>query len=198
MSTARTVLLSNLYPALSCYTRIAAKSIVSDPFTCPQIQSSESDSPSTLSFKRLYSTVFSLHAAPLSPTLHPSESYHCIKYAAGVLLTDSTILTARQVTGLEYGTTLDCVTQLAKELNASLSSGLKVSSVLVVDHMGVLHTPSGTGRAYLTELGCGAMENAVCYNHERGEGKLLRLREIKVKELLPSLPAFRVEDLNDA
>ena len=54
------------------------------------------------------------------------------------------------------------------------------------------------GRAYLTELGGGKVDDARCFYHGRvGEGRELELKEIGVKELLPSLPEFRVEDLND-
>ena len=182
--------LIDLYPAITIYKGVSVRSIVSCPLFCPPCPPPSLSDPS---LSHLYNSTFTEHTTPLPTSIHPSESYHSIKYAAGVMLSNGEVITALQVTGLEYGTTLDCVGQLAPTLNPLLSTGVKIIKVIVVDNLGVSHTPFAVGRAYLSELK--GQEEAVCYYTWKNEGGEYVMKGITMKDLCPGLPAFETSDL---
>ena len=77
---------------------------------------------------------------------------HPIQYGAAVLFDDDTIVSGHQKKALEYGATLDAVTQLAPLIEKSKARPVALAQV---DSHGVAHAPFAPARAYLSEHGYG-------------------------------------------
>jgi len=73
---------------------------------------------------------------------------HPIQFGAAAIFEDGTIVTTRQASALEYGCTLDAVSQLAPHFEEQDSA-----PVLLVqaDQFGIAHAPFADARAFLTE-----------------------------------------------
>ena len=114
-----------------------------------------------------------------------------IQYGAAIMFSDGSISTAAQKKALEYGCTLDPVTQLAplieqkvKQEIVSNDDDAKIKPMLLVqaDQFGIAHAPFAKGRAFLTEHGHGdcsvLIHNNDCFD----------FIEVKAHELVPSAP----------
>ena len=110
------------------------------------------------------------------------DGLHPMRYAAGALMTDGSIISAWQKKGIEYGCTLDAVAQLAPKLEDAREEQKLVPKVLVhVDQFGVLHAPFARGRAFLAEHGFADVQVLVTH----AEGGVIRTT---VDELVPCCP----------
>jgi hypothetical protein len=123
------------------------------------------------------------------PPRDSKDELHPLNYAAGCLLSDGQMLTAWQKKGLEYGTTLDAVTQVrgvsgvglgqggmkevltipfrGPQLAQAIESrprGTTVEVIIQLDQFGIAHAPCAPGRAFLSEFGHGS---ATVYVHDR-------------------------------
>jgi cytidine deaminase len=125
---------------------------------------------------------------------------HPIRYSAAVLFDDGTIHTAWMLKGLEYGCTLDPVSQLVRELESRrycapcsttsavdspqsasvFQAGLYTKPVMLVmcDQFGVAHAPFAQARCLLTEHGYDYVQ--VLVHDENGV-----LCTVTAKELVP-------------
>lgn len=140
------------------------------------------------------------HAISLArhATIHDDfDALHPIRYgAAAAVLDGSTVqyATACQRKILEYGSTLDAVTQLATQLFAAAKSqstveqphvAKKVLFLVMSDQYGVLHPPFASGRSFLVEYGFG---DALCVFHTQ-EGT--ECKAVPSDVLAPFVPNFR-------
>ena len=107
---------------------------------------------------------------------------HPVEYAAAMLFADGTTAVTWQKAGLEYGTSVDAVTGLLRDMDQP-GRGRPVKLVQV-DQFGVLHAPFAPARAQLFERGCQDTEVAV-YDVDAG-----RVRAVTVKELVPDCPSM--------
>jgi hypothetical protein len=138
---------------------------------------------------------------------------HPIQYGAAVLFSDGTVATAHQKKGLEYGCTLDAVSQLTHviELKCHPSNtsnpveprnnedNIRPIRLVQSDQYGIAHAPFAKSRAFLSEYGYGdccillhrsppdlyIIENGKADRDRKAE---LELIEVTVDELAPNPP----------
>lgn len=116
--------------------------------------------------RKLYEKACSLNALDHADALHP------IRFSAAALFDDGSVEVAWQLKGLEYGCTLDAISQLIRDIEKkkycapcavpgdatavhSHQAGLSVKPVVLVmcDQFGVAHAPFAQARALLYEHG---------------------------------------------
>ena len=79
---------------------------------------------------------------------------HPIQYAAAVLFEDGSIETSCQRKSLEYGCSIDAVTQLLTSIEKKQKEKQTTKPKILVqtDQFGIIHTPFATARAFLSEF----------------------------------------------
>ncbi len=110
--------------------------------------------------------------------------------AAALRVVDDTIeiVTASRRKAVEYGASLDAVTQLVPQLFKPNGTRQRVLAVTLVDQFGVAHAPFAVARGFLVEHGFG---DCVCILIARGEdGKLYR-KAVPANDLAPFVPHFK-------
>lgn len=85
------------------------------------------------------------------------DNHHPIRYSAAILFNDKTHAVSWMKKGLEYGTTLDPVSQLA-HVAESQADSIKPVLLVQVDQFGICHAPFGGARAFLNEYGHGSIQ----------------------------------------
>lgn len=89
---------------------------------------------------------------------------HPVQFGAAVLFDDDTIVSEHQKKALEYGATLDAVSQLAPFIERS---NARPVALVQMDSRGVAHAPFAPARAYLSEHGYGDCRVLIhCYQHD--------------------------------
>ena len=132
----------------------------------------------------------------------PANDVHPIAFGATALLANGTILTSHQVCGLEYGCTLDAISQLACQLENEHIDDKSAEVLMIVqaDQYGIAHAPFAPARSFLSEHGYGDCK-IMLHSIEEGEEKLddhkdvwnfeyWKLRQISVKDLAPNAPSW--------
>ena len=146
-----------------------------------------------LYLSKLDATRYLLHLAQKASQRDSRTALHPLRYGAAVLFSDGSTATAYQKKALEYGCSLDAVTQLAQAIeDKGGESGDPRPCVLLLqaDQFGVLHAPFAPGRAYLSEHGHGdcdvAVYGAPLESIKGQEDAPIVL--VAVKDLTPSAP----------
>lgn len=117
---------------------------------------------------------------------------HPIQFGAAVIFDDGTITTSHQSAALEYGCTLDAVSQLAPYLQEGPTPLLLVQA----DQYGIAHAPFAPARAFLTENGygdCQIVVHDVAPSKTDGDFTNMEswvLREVFVTDLQPHAPSW--------
>ena len=150
-----------------------------------------------LYLSKLDAARYLLHLAQKASQRDSRAALHPLRYGAAVLFSDGSTSTAYQKKALEYGCSLDAVTQLAQAIEdqAIVDKGGESGDprpVLLIqtDQFGVLHAPFAPGRAYLSEHGYGDCEIAVHgapLKSVQGQGDV-SIVLVAVKDLTPSAP----------
>jgi hypothetical protein len=118
---------------------------------------------------------------------------HPIHFGAAAIFDDGTIVTTRQASALEYGCTLDAVSQLAPHFQDQNGTPLLL---VQADQFGIAHAPFAPARAFLIEQG---FENCQIVLHDTPisnndedifDIERWTLREVFVSDLAPSIPAW--------
>jgi cytidine deaminase len=170
--------LTSLYPYPYLYRYWQRNAILSnaDVF-CELIKQSPRDSTNE-TIRRLFDEAMKVNKKDFNDILHP------IRFSAAVCLPNGSIETAWQYKGLEYGCTLDPVSQLLRSMEISKDETDSVtelpSLLIMIDQYGVCHAPFAQARALLTEYGFGSVK---CVVHDE-DGKLAIL---DIAELLPQI-----------
>lgn len=122
---------------------------------------------------------------------HLSE-LHPIQFGAAAILDDGKIVTVNQSCALEYGCTLDAVSQLVPHFR----KGSRPLEIVQADQFGIAHAPFAPARAFLTENGFDECRILV---HdpptiESDDGlydvSQLNLKEVYVSDLAPHAPRW--------
>ena len=133
-----------------------------------------------------------LHLAQKASERDSRTALHPLQYGAAVLFSDGSTYVAHQKKALEYGCSLDAVTQLASSIEDKGREPGAPRPVLLVqaDHFGVLHAPFAPGRAYLSEHGHGNCEIAIHYEplEKAKSGEEISINLVAVKDMTPSAP----------
>lgn len=111
---------------------------------------------------------------------------HPFQFGAAVSFTDGSVATSHQVSALEYGCSLDAVSQLAPSLG-----GKKPKLLVQVDQYGVAHSPFAPARAFLSENGhsdCHILVHSAPVEEDPTNLVNWSLPEILVSDLAPNAP----------
>mmetsp|Transcript_16703 Transcript_16703/g.24202 ORF Transcript_16703/g.24202 Transcript_16703/m.24202 type:complete len:386 (-) Transcript_16703:810-1967(-) len=117
----------------------------------------------------------------------PCSDLHPITYAAAVYFRDKSFAKAVSKKALEYGCSLDAVTQLSPILEAKRNRGIEPLELVQIDHFGIAHAPFGAARAFLVEHGYGNLKVFVhSYNTEL---RSIEWKTMKAVDLAPNIPS---------
>ena len=98
----------------------------------------------------IITTTTTTPAVPPPPKQSTDSSIHPIHFGAAVLFDDGTICTSHQTSALEYGCTLDAVSQLVSYIQESTAPP---TLLVQADQYGIAHAPFAPARSFLTEHG---------------------------------------------
>ena len=118
------------------------------------------------------------------------SSLHPIRYGAAVLFRDKSYAATPQVKALEYGCSLDAVSQLAPILQVKRERGIAPLRMVQVDQFGIAHAPFAPARALLSEHGFGDTQVIVHSWNPKSEG--IEWHTVRVKDLAPKAPYLGV------
>jgi hypothetical protein len=179
-----------LYPFPSPYTRLNATQSTSLGKTSSERRQCDLDALDETA-KRL------LELAILEAKSNLHDQLHPIQFGAAAMLQNGSILTSHQVGALEYGCTLDAISQMASQLMDESPPVLLVQA----DQYGVAHSPFAPARSFLSEHGYGECQILL---HDTGTSSTTTskhdddvwnvgewsLRHVLVSELAPNAPAW--------
>ena len=114
------------------------------------------------------------------------SAMHPIHYGAALEYSDGSIISSCQKAGLEYGTTIDAVTSLLRDIDMkrSIAEGPTPLKLVQVDQYGNLHAPFAPARAQLYERGNEKL-NCLVMSSSTGERT-----EVTVESLVPDCPTM--------
>ncbi|KAG7370948.1 serine/threonine protein kinase [Nitzschia inconspicua] len=178
--------IAELYPYPSPYTRLtAAQSLALGERYNESIKSSDDLTGLQETTKRL------LELAIIEAKANISE-IHPIQFGAAAMLEDESIVTSHQSSALEYGCTLDAVSQLVPHFK---DEDLRPIMLVQADQFGIAHAPFAPARSFLSEHGfqdcmillheTPSLEN-VADNFDRW-----KLKEVCVSDLAPNAPDWK-------
>lgn len=102
-----------------------------------------------------------LHAHALTFCERDAVDIHPLKFAAAVIFDDDSVQVAWMLKGLEYGCSLDPVSQLVRDMLKK-----RPRLLVMVDQFGVAHAPFAQARALLSEHGLGTHPRILVHSHE--------------------------------
>mmetsp|Transcript_20258 Transcript_20258/g.30209 ORF Transcript_20258/g.30209 Transcript_20258/m.30209 type:complete len:343 (-) Transcript_20258:469-1497(-) len=170
--------LKELYPFPSPYTRLHAPESVSlgEIYSKNILRMNEKE-------KMLFDLSVSEARSNLSHDIHP------IMFGAAVLFEDGTIATSHQLSALEYGCTLDAVSQLASRIK---KNGSRPGLIVQTDQYGIAHAPFAPARSFLTEYGfgdCMVLLTKTCLENVEDIDQW-ELKQVRAADLAPYTPAW--------
>ena len=178
--------LQDLYPFPSPYTRLTATQSVKLGEKYSNRATDDLESLIEVDSKRLLELAI-LEARSNISDLHP------IQFGAAAIFDDGTIVTTRQASALEYGCTLDAVSQLAPHFQDQNGTPLLL---VQADQYGIAHAPFAPARAFLMEHG---FENCQIVVHDAPvsdndddifEFDKWTLKEVFASDLAPNGPTW--------
>eukprot|EP00980_Cylindrotheca_fusiformis_P002105 scaffold473_cov132-Cylindrotheca_fusiformis.AAC.10 len=178
--------LSALYPYPSPYTRLTSSESVTlgvEYSNSVQLESLRDGLQDDDTAKRL------LELAILEArSNHSDGDTHPIQFGAAVAFADGTIVTSHQSSALEYGCTLDAVSQLVPHF---VNDKSMIPVVLVqADQYGIAHTPFAPARSFLSEHGYGDCRVLLHDAPDVSDIGTWSLRTIPVADLAPTAPTW--------
>jgi hypothetical protein len=184
--------IAELYPFPSPYTRLTAQE---------SVELGEAYSEADRAMKDLLELDASVkrvfEVAVLEARTKVEDGYgdlHPIQFGAAVVFEDGTIASTRQSSALEYGCTLDAVSQLASHMQESSSPPLLVAQA---DQYGIAHAPFAPARAFLTERGygnCHVLIHEAPQNVDQSKISDWVLRTIPASALAPNPPSWTTRE----
>lgn len=140
------------------------------------------------------------------------SNLHPIQFGAAAILHDGKIVTTHQSSALEYGCTLDAVSQMAshffqkrrgggeaeKRISNTTGTGTGTARprlIVQADQYGIAHAPFAPARAFLSERGFGDCmillhDTALCDDDDVFNIDKWRLRTVPVIDLAPTAPSW--------
>ena len=194
----RTTLLE-LYPHPSPYTRLdASESAKLGKLLSMSSSKKKTNLGTSLNSERILSKedqILISEATKAATQGNDRPELHPIQYGAAILFDDGSIETACQRISLEYGCSLDAVTQLALTIERKRkrenehASIVRPKLLVQTDQFGVIHTPFATARAYLSEFDCRDCQVLVQEVIQDLDGlPKSQITSVSVKGIAPSSP----------
>jgi len=180
--------IAELYPFASPYTRLTAPQSVSLGTQYSESSSITRDLDSLGDAAKRLLELATLEAKK-SVANEAERENHPIHFGAAVVFEDQSIFTSHQSSGLEYGCTLDAVSQLVPRV---LEQACNPVLIVQADQYGVAHSPFAPARAFFSEHGYDdchvlvhntVLDDATCLNS-------WDLKEVSMAELAPTPPAW--------
>lgn len=131
-----------------------------------------------------------LKLARTAAEMDQRKDLHPISYGAAVYFRDKTYASAHQKKVLEFGGSLDAVSQLAPIMEAKRKKGVGVHSIVMCDQFGIAHPPFAGARAYLVEHGFGSASVLIhtMIKVDLQQTDKIGWTKIKALDLIPSSP----------
>jgi cytidine deaminase len=182
MSVKRVTSLNELYPFPSIYVGQMRNALKDCGKACSQRsnESWPSNQAFTASWVRLISVAMQASRQDiLGGAMHP------IHYGAALEFSDGSVISSCQKAGMEYGTTIDAVTSLLRDIDTkkSVDEGTTPVRLVQVDQYGNLHAPFAPARAQLYERGKEKMKVGV-------QSSTGVRSEVTVESLVPDCPTM--------
>lgn len=183
--------LRQLYPHPSPYARLTASQAIDfgSEFAKGKDVTKSEEITTTLPASTVRLLMAAARKASLKDTL---TSLHPIQFGTAVLLDDDTIVSGHQKKALEYGASLDAVTQLVPLIEQSVARPV---AWVQVDANGIAHAPFAPARAYLSEHGyddCRVLIHSYQYDdssNEKGSAtRIGKLIDVAASDLSPNAP----------
>lgn len=172
--------LRQLYPYPSPYARLTASQ--ANDFGS-SFKETEREKRTSLSESVVESLMSSACKSSLKDTL---TNLHPIQFGAAVLFENGTIEVAHQQKALEYGASLDAVSQLVPHIDQSLARPV---ALVQVDSFGIAHAPFAPARAFLSEHGYGDCRVLIhSYNQDDSPSNLDQIVDVPASDLAPDAP----------
>jgi hypothetical protein len=180
-----------LYPHPSPYTRLtASQSVILGEAYSESVYSTRDIDSLQETAKRL------LELAILEAKQNVVDDIHPISFGAAVMFENESIVTSHQASALEYGCTLDAVSQLAAHLQEETCA-----PVLLVqaDQYGIAHAPFAPARSFLSEHGFGdclvllhsiPLDDCNAAWDTSDSLDAWELKEVRVADLAPNAPSW--------
>jgi cytidine deaminase len=184
--------IAELYPYPSPYTRLTSKESLA---LGEYYRGSERATSDLSDLDETAKRLLELAITEARSTVDAKDGPHPIQFGAAVAFEDGTVATSHQSSALEYGCTLDAVSQLATHIIQESSS---VPILLVqADQYGIAHAPFAPARSYLTEHGHGDCHILL---HETPTKEVVdvttvadwALKSVAAAKLAPNAPAWTV------
>mmetsp|Transcript_24973 Transcript_24973/g.54757 ORF Transcript_24973/g.54757 Transcript_24973/m.54757 type:complete len:441 (+) Transcript_24973:131-1453(+) len=191
LPTLRTTI-AELYPFPSPYTRLTAPQSVLLGTKYSESSNSTRDLISQgATAKRLLELAIS--EAKQSVLNEVGRENHPIHFGAAVVFEDQSISTCHQSSALEYGCSLDAVSQLVPYIE---DKGCVPILIVQTDQYGIAHSPFAPARAYLSEHG---HEECQVLVHETDINDvncldLWGLKKVQVTDLAPTPPTWTMSE----
>jgi cytidine deaminase len=183
--------LRELYPHPSIYMglNVQGQLQLGSMYANEHVQDDDSLKLAGLSHKEI---ALLMQAALKATEFDDLDVLHAMRYgaAAALLLEDNRveIVSASQRKAVEYGSSLDAVTQLVPQLFKPDGTRQQVLAVTLVDQFGVAHAPFAAARSFLVEHGFG---DCFCVLIARGDNGSLYRKAVPAIELAPFVPNFK-------
>jgi len=187
LATLRTTI-AELYPCASPYTRLTAPRSVALGTKYSESSFSTRDLNSLgVTAKRLLELAIS--EAKQSVANEAERENHPIHFGAAVVFEDKSVSVSHQSSALEYGCSLDAVSQLVPYIQDKACNPVLM---VQVDQYGVAHSPFAPARAYFSEHGYEDCHVLVHVTPPDDVTCLDRwdLKEVSIFELAPTPPAW--------
>ena len=128
-----------------------------------------------------------------------SDEIHPIYFGSAVQFQNGSIITGYQWNALEYGCSLDAVSQLATQIGEQTTKTNFPIWLVQVDQYGIAHAPFAPARAFLTEHGFGSCK-VILHDTNNDDGTATttttddvskwKLINVKALELAPNSPSW--------
>lgn len=144
--------LSDLYPHPYLYRVKNRADVVLCAESFKELVSSKPISYDFAEYKEFYDLAF---RAAKDVIEFDFEDLHPIRFAASVVFSDKSTSSAYLLKGLEYGCSVDPVSQLINSIESKKRSKIDPVMIVIIDQFGTLHAPFAAARSQLVERGHG-------------------------------------------
>lgn len=120
--------------------------------------------------------------------IESNDQLSCVSCA---LFSDGSFSIAFEKRSLEYGTSLDAITQLAEAIETKTKTkDIFLEYICQVDPFGFAHAPYASGRAFLHEYGHGQC-NVICHVLDSTQSDKVKWSVVKAEDLMPDSPKLK-------
>jgi cytidine deaminase len=177
-------ILCSIYPHPSLYTRLTASESVTLGKERGLLSNKEKSKDILTKLSTNHSEIIA-KAIDIACEGDDRSNLHPVQFGAAIKMSDGRIYATCQRKALEYGCSVDAVTQFGTILSQNAKKDIHPVLLVQVDNFGMLHPPFATARAFLSEFGFG---DCKVLTMEKSSDDEIEVVEISVKDLAPHSP----------